>query len=160
MLNKTSRHQIPRLHVQPLTTAFHICDTSLVGFKVHNGFLSNCNDTLIVQLFLTLLGTVGHASDSKDRFRVQRIQLRDMCFRFHEESITFQFFCIICVKLLVLCTVGIQRWNFFTPFLACGLVLKVRGFKPQQTYDLCRILSLQGGGFAGLGCVPPFISSW
>ena len=47
--------------------------------------------------------------------RVQRIQLPDTCFRFLEETITFQFFCIICVMLLVLCTVGIQRWNLITP---------------------------------------------
>ena len=40
-LHKTSRHQIPGLHVQLLTTAIHICDISLVGFKV-------CNHTLIV----------------------------------------------------------------------------------------------------------------
>ena len=39
-LHKISRHQIPRLHVQPLTTAFHICDISLV-FHVQTGFLSN-----------------------------------------------------------------------------------------------------------------------
>ena len=36
-LHKTSRHQIPRLHVQPLTTAFHICDISLVGFTCKLG---------------------------------------------------------------------------------------------------------------------------
>ena len=50
--------------------------------------------------------------------------------------------------------------EFLHPFLACGLVLHERGCKPQQTYDLCRILSLQGGGFAGLGCVSSFIGSW
>ena len=55
----------------------------------------------------------GHESDSKDRFRFKRIQLRDMCFRFLEESITFKFFCTTCVMLLVLCTAGIQKWNFF-----------------------------------------------
>ena len=47
---------------------------------------------LVVQRFLTLHVLVGHATDSKDRFRVQHIQLRDMSFRFLEESITFQFF--------------------------------------------------------------------
>ena len=76
-------------------------------------FLSNCNDMLIVQRFLTLHVLVGHGSDSEDQFRVDRIQLRDVCFRFLEESITFQFFCIICVMLLGLCTV-LERWNFFT----------------------------------------------
>ena len=35
---------------------------------------------------------VGQRSDSKDRFRVRRIRLRDMCLRFLEESITFQLF--------------------------------------------------------------------
>ena len=35
--------------------------------------------------------------------RVQRIQLHDTCLRFLEETITLQFFCTICVMLLVLC---------------------------------------------------------
>ena len=35
---------------------------------------------------------VGHGSDSKDWFRVQLIQLRDICFLFLEEIITFYFF--------------------------------------------------------------------
>ena len=69
--------------------------------------------SLIVQLSWLFWVPVGHETDSKDRFRAWRIQLRDTCFRFLEESITFQLFCIICVMLLVLCTVGAQRWTFF-----------------------------------------------
>ena len=57
-------------------------------------------------------GILGHRSDSKEWFRVQRRQLRDICFRFLDETITFQFICIICVMLLVMCTVGIKRLNF------------------------------------------------
>ena len=41
--------------------------------------------------------------DSKDWFRAQRIQLRNMWFQFLEEIIMVQLFCIICVMLLVLC---------------------------------------------------------
>ena len=52
----------------------------------------------------------GHGSGSKDRVSI-----------FLEESITLQFFCIICSRPLVLCTEGTQRWNFITP---SGLVLK------------------------------------
>ena len=67
---------------------------------------SSCNVSWLIWVPL------GHGCDSKDRFKIQRIQLRDTCFRFLEESITFQFFCIMCVMLLVLCTAGIQGWNF------------------------------------------------
>ena len=41
------------------------------------------------------------------------IMLRDTCFRFLNETITFQFICIICVMLLVLCTVSVKRSIFF-----------------------------------------------
>ena len=69
--------------------------------------------TITHNCFHTIDGILGHRSDSKDRFWVQRIQLRDICFRFLEETTTFQIICIICVMLLVLCTAGIKRSNFF-----------------------------------------------
>ena len=83
-----------------------------------------------MQRFLTLLVPVGRRSDSKDRFRVQRVQLRDMCFRFLEQSITFQFFCVICVMLLVLCTVATQSWSFINE--ASRLTVQVTGCAGRQ----------------------------
>ena len=44
------------------------------------------------------------------------IMLFDTCFRFLEETITFQFICIICVMPLVLCTEGIKRSIFLSSF--------------------------------------------
>ena len=67
------------------------------------------NVVLLIQIssftmmFLIIMLLDMHGSDSEDRFSAQLIQLRDICFRFLEEIIAFQFICIICVMLLVLC---------------------------------------------------------
>ena len=92
----------------------------------------------------TIDGILGHRSDSKDCFRVQRIQLRDTCFRFLEETMTFQFICIVCVMLLVLCAVGMKRLNFITPswlVASCSPSTKLQATPLPQLH-----LSLQGGG--------------
>ena len=44
------------------------------------------------------------------------IMLFDTCIRFLDETITFQFICIICAMPLVLCTEGIKRSIFFSSF--------------------------------------------
>ena len=64
--------------------------------------------SIVLECFVTQsvvhnLTEIHHRSDSRDRSRVQRIQLRDTYFRFLEEIIMVQLFCIICVTLLVLC---------------------------------------------------------
>ena len=64
--------------------------------------------SIVLECFVTQsvvhnLTEFHHRSDSRDRFRVQRIQHRDTCFRFLEEITMVQLFCIICVMLLVLC---------------------------------------------------------
>ena len=69
--------------------------------------------SLIVQRFVTLLGACRTWNWFQRPLQGLTHSASWSCLRFLEESITFQFFCIICVMLLVLCTVGAQRWAFF-----------------------------------------------
>ena len=77
---------------------------------------------------------VEHRSDTKDWFRAQRVQLRDTCLWFLEETTTVRCFCIIRVTLLVLCFEPFPHipdyWveaqtevEIHHSFLACSLVL-------------------------------------
>ena len=64
--------------------------------------------SIVLECFVTQsvvhnLTEIYHRSDSRDWVRVQRIQLRDTCFRYLRETMKFQFICIISVLLLALC---------------------------------------------------------
>ena len=86
-------------------------------------------ECFVTQSVVHNLTEIHHRSGSRDRFRVQRIQLRDTCFRFLEEIIMVQLFCIICVTLLVAPTRSrLLKWGmkFITPSWLVALCLNTR----------------------------------
>ena len=76
--------------------AMKLLPYELVFLKQSFSIVLEC---FVAQSVVHNLTEIHHRRDSKDRFSVQRIQLRDTCLRFLEEIITLQSFCIIRVML-------------------------------------------------------------
>ena len=110
------------------------------------------------------------------------IMLRDTCFRFLEETVTFRFICIICVMLLVSCCELFQHvpdyWdraqigpNSSTPSWLVALCSEYEAASHNIDSPLSHLLfdlrpyivaclSLQGGGLCATSFVSAFIRPW
>ena len=127
---------------------------------VQIGFLSNCSHTLLVQLGVSVSGSKGCNVISLGTALIQIRSFMMMLFAliilprdrkpFSSgtcKSLTFINFlseiAFQCLLLTSTCTFTVSEVQteveFLHTFLACGLVLLVRGCEPHQTYDLCCI---------------------